>query len=240
MSKLYILAGYRASGKTTALRLANDRDDFPLFPPESMADFKRIRGAEGAPKSNSGFYSYHDVHEMSSSADTIAGVHFDFILPIQNMMRRMIAARDGSGPATVRTPQLWTKMLKTALEDGSIAANLRGQFEGLTKLRGSFHSSELSVLHSNWDTNRKGYLERLERQGKKPLDELRRQMASSFNIALFDHDLEFGRRLHEEVHRAWFEFLRNADQPFSWMTRNGPRYDLVYRTAAQPGVAAAS
>lgn len=126
---LFVLAGYRGSGKTTALNIAMHREGkFPIFPPATMDDFMSVgAGGRGDPK-NAGFHRYDDFPKLARAPQDIMGIHYDLVMPIQNQAHAIYLKDASSADRGLHTPKAWTDILRTMLKNGHIEACLRNHF----------------------------------------------------------------------------------------------------------------
>ena len=224
--RLYVLAGYRASGKTTALNLAERRENFPIFPPETMDEFKLISKLNPKFATSSGFRTYDDFSDFKHIDQPIIGIHYDFVMPIQNLMQNLYKQKAAEKGLTLLTPKLWTGLLTKALNDGSIEREIGFQFAHWKSLSAAFESSEISIIMSDWNSNRLDWISRMERITSSSLEKQRGFQQHSFNIALFDDDLVFAERLYSSVHTQWARMLKKSGARHLWIQRTKEHYDV--------------
>lgn len=223
---LFVLAGYRASGKTIALRTANARDDFMLFSPASMPDFKRIAESRNAPRSNSGFHSLKTLDQQRLRQDRVLGIHYDLLLPPQKMMNEQLVQRYSRSGWRERTPDMFTRLIRENIDSGCLLDCIRQQVARISDIGAGFDRTEFSLVQSDWETNRKDWLERTETKTGRTPGELRAEPKYSFNLAVFCEDPALGFELYQFVHQAWEETLRRSGFGYVTIRRSGSHYEF--------------
>lgn len=224
--KLYILAGYRASGKTSALHIANERDDFPLFRPPSMSDFKRISEFNSELSSNSGFHSLKQLGKHSAAEHQLLGIQYDLLLPLQSLMHELVASRYSPNERNNRTPEFYTQLIAENIENGVLYKSIHHQLAQIVKMARAFDETEFSFIKSNWDANRKDWIMRVERLTGRPVEKLRSDPQYSFNLAVFGNNPTLGQKLYDFIHNSWIEALDQTGITYMSVKRSGTHYDL--------------
>ena len=224
--RLFVLAGYRASGKTTALQIAGKNENFTIFRPESMPDFRLVQKANPQLEKSSGFHTYNDFSDLTGLTGRYLGVHYDFTMPLQNYAQHLFKTRATKLDLALHTPGTWTSILKEILDDGSLARCIANQFSHFERLSSAFEHTEISIVKTSWETNRGDWITRMERITGSTLEEQRRFQKHSFNVALFDDDLKLGARLYAHIHDQWERLLKASGQNYLWISRAGSHYDV--------------
>lgn len=223
---LFVLAGYRASGKTVALRTANKRDDFTLFRPSSMPDFKRILKSPNAPSSNSGFHSLKKLDEQRLRQDQVVGIHNDLLLPPQKLINEQLVQRYSRSVWNERTPEMFTELIRENIDSGFLLDCVRQRALQILKISSAFDIAEFSFIQSNWEINRKDWLERTVGKTGRALDELRSEPKYSFNLSVFQDDPALGQELYQLIHQAWYEILNQSGFNYMIVDRSVSHYDF--------------
>lgn len=223
---LFVLAGYRASGKTIALRAANKRDDFTLFRPSSMPDFKRILKSHNAPSSNSGFHSLKRLDEQRLRQDQVVGIHYDLLLPPQKLINEQLVQRYSRSGWKERTPEMFTELIRKNIDSGFLLDCIRQGVLQILEIGSAFDIAEFSFIRSSWEVNRKDWLERTVRKTGRALDELRLEPKYSFNLSVFQGDPALGQELYQLIHQAWYEILDQSGFNYMIVDRLDSDYDF--------------
>lgn len=222
---LFVLAGYRASGKTIALRTANKRDDFTLFRPSSMPDFKRILKSHNAPSSNSGFHSLKKLDEQRLRQDQVVGIQYDLLLPPQKLMNEQLVQRHSRSGWKERTPEMFNELIRENIDSGFLLGFIRQRVLQILEIGSAFDMAEFSFIQSSWEINRKDWLERTVRKTGRALDELRLEPKYSFNLSVFQDDPALGQELYQLIHQAWYEILNQSGFNYMIVDRSDSHYD---------------
>ena len=221
---LFVLAGYRASGKTFALRAANKRDDFALFPAALMPDFKRIVKSKDAPRSNSGFYSLKGLDAQHLRQNPVVGVHYDLLLPPQKLINDELVQRYAKSGWKKRTPAMVTDLLRQTIANGSLRDCIDQQVRDILEIGSAFDQVAFSFIQSDCKTNRQDWLARTLRKTGCTLDELRSAPKYSFNLSVFHDDPALGQTLYQFVHQTWFDKLNQYGCHYTIVERSGSSY----------------
>lgn len=224
---LFVFAGYRGSGKTTALKLAREGGEkFPIFPPNTMEDFKRIPPNPEGQQDNAGFRRYDDFPILVQTATPIMGVHYDMVMPIQNRARHLQANAPGNYMSNLTTPKMWTDLLHKMVAQGQIEKCLKDHFFQLVQLSNRYKKTDVSVLMSDWETNRADWVSRFEQTNDASIDERRKYLRHSFNLALFDEDVELGKHIYDMTHNFWLKTLKEGGSRHFVIKRTEGHYDV--------------
>ncbi len=222
---LFLLAGYRASGKTTALRIANTRDDLALFNPSVMSDFKRVRGLPGSPSKNSGFHSLKTLEENCLREHELVGVHYDMLLPLQVAINDRFIQSYSRLTWRQRTPDMMGCLIRESLENGFLYNCIHQKLSEIIRLASGADRIEVSIIQSDWATNKSAWLERAQRSTSLSLEDLQSQPKYSFNLAAFHTDPDLGEELYNFVHRTWYELMDLWGVNYMRVFRSGSCYD---------------
>lgn len=226
---LFLLAGYRASGKTSALRMANARDDLMLFNPSSMADFKRVRSLDGSSTKNSGFHSLKTLEERHLRENELVGIHYDMLLPLQAATNERFVQAYSRLIWRQRTPDMMVAMIRELLDSGTLYNCIRQNFLEIMSLAERAEQVAVSIIQSDWATNKSDWLQRAKRTSGLTLKELQLQPRYSFNLAIFHTDPELGRELYHLVYRTWYGLLDQSGIEYMRVSRCGVNYDCKPR-----------
>ena len=222
---LFLLAGYRASGKTCALRAANMHENIMLFKPSAMAEFRRIRSLDGAPPENSGFYSLKTLEEQHLRKRELIGIHYDMLLPLQTAINEQFIQSYSKLNWRQRTPSLIGSLIRKNLESGFIYDCIHQQIKGIKELGENFDKLEISIIQSDWATNKSDWLGRINKKTGVTVEELQSQPKYSFNLAIFHTDPDLGQELYQFVHRTWYELMDEWGIEYMRVSRSGEYYD---------------